>query len=481
MSGNMDGQQRTTTELRSPTSSANQTAPFLYNDAQRTNQKILNGRVELRKVNLNHSAEGRALLAACPSMSPEVLIPAGFNPPTWNSKRPPGQATSNPTSIPQYTSRGAAIPTQQRDSGRQDDTGTQKVSPSNGYRNRIGRSSSLSSHANSFQQRLIANVQNSEGIAGGTTNAKSQQFYVGNAQALQPPAPSPRVTGSGSLKVPPIPITHTHVTERGQMQLNSVPKQRNTGQRQFQTLRTAPSASSSFRQEQQTVPRIATPAIGVKYHTHDTSHQSQFSPSQTSKGQKRHATESPQDDVQAPKRQAIKGSKENSRISKYERRVAKIQPHPSKKQQNVSSQTTKPQALVQSDQQPCRDHLLEQQRLAEATRLRRSKRKRELLEDQFVLYHNYNEFLQYFPLQKGEYRNQYLSRLLANQRLPEDKDGDLALAVKYAKEHWQYYLEYPRDVAKTAADVRASEEYQKEKEQKEKLERTKGGRSKVKH
>jgi hypothetical protein len=72
-------------------------------------------------------------------------------------------------------------------------------------------------------------------------------------------------------------------------------------------------------------------------------------------------------------------------------------------------------------------------------------RKEQLRKDRSALYRHYNVYLEYFPLGHGERRNPYLNNLLANRSMPIVSDSDLGLAIQYAKDNWEYYLEFPRD------------------------------------
>lgn len=105
---------------------------------------------------------------------------------------------------------------------------------------------------------------------------------------------------------------------------------------------------------------------------------------------------------------------------------------------------------------------LEAERLAEEERLeqeRRVLRKAELHKDPNVLYRHYHEYLEYFPLEPGQRKDPYLSSLLASRAMPSDPDSEEGLAVAYAKEHWHYYMEYPRDVKRAAGYMRETPKY----------------------
>jgi hypothetical protein len=101
----------------------------------------------------------------------------------------------------------------------------------------------------------------------------------------------------------------------------------------------------------------------------------------------------------------------------------------------------------------------EQQRVAQEQRLERERkliRKEQLRKDPSALYRHYNEYLEFFPLGRGERRSPYLNNLLANRPMPTPPDSALGLAIQYAKDNWETYLEYPRDTSRAT-------EWQKEK------------------
>lgn len=61
--------------------------------------------------------------------------------------------------------------------------------------------------------------------------------------------------------------------------------------------------------------------------------------------------------------------------------------------------------------------------------------------DYIALYHSYHAYLEQHPLRRGERENPYMLGLLANQRMPEDLTSDRAVAIRYAKNHWESYSE----------------------------------------
>lgn len=104
----------------------------------------------------------------------------------------------------------------------------------------------------------------------------------------------------------------------------------------------------------------------------------------------------------------------------------------------------------------------EKHRIAQEERLdkeRKEQRRNQLRSDPSALYRHYREYMQYFPLEDSatERMSRYHIFLLANRPIPSDETDELALAITYAKEHWEYYLEYPRDV-KRALDYYKAEQ-----------------------
>lgn len=88
---------------------------------------------------------------------------------------------------------------------------------------------------------------------------------------------------------------------------------------------------------------------------------------------------------------------------------------------------------------------------------RRAKRRAELLKDTSAIYRNYDEYLEYFSLARGEQPSPYLAGLLANQPVPTEPTSDLGLAVQYARHHWENFwekndLKYVVQVAKQKRD-----------------------------
>jgi hypothetical protein len=90
----------------------------------------------------------------------------------------------------------------------------------------------------------------------------------------------------------------------------------------------------------------------------------------------------------------------------------------------------------------------EYRRVAQAQKLKRERklvRKEQLRKDPSALYRHYNEYLSYFPLEYDQRRSNYHNNLLANRTMTADANTDLDLAIQFAKEHWQWYLVFPKD------------------------------------
>ena len=76
---------------------------------------------------------------------------------------------------------------------------------------------------------------------------------------------------------------------------------------------------------------------------------------------------------------------------------------------------------------------------------------------------NYRHILEVYALspldpKKDEYPNRYLTGLLANRVMPMDLDCDLALAIVYAKDHWDYFGQWPKDIERFAGYERERRE-----------------------
>jgi phage repressor protein C with HTH and peptisase S24 domain len=93
---------------------------------------------------------------------------------------------------------------------------------------------------------------------------------------------------------------------------------------------------------------------------------------------------------------------------------------------------------------------------AKLERERKAARKERLRRDPSALYRHYYEYLEFFPIPKGERMNEYCMTLLANRKtIGIEPDSDAGLAIQYAKDHWEFYL--------TNKDQDKAIEWQKEK------------------
>jgi hypothetical protein len=95
----------------------------------------------------------------------------------------------------------------------------------------------------------------------------------------------------------------------------------------------------------------------------------------------------------------------------------------------------------------------ERYRIAHAAALQREKddkRREELRKDPSANYRHIHEVYKLNPLKEGELPNRYLTGLLANRSMPMDLECDLALAIPFAKDHWDYYGQWPKDITRFA-------------------------------
>ncbi|CAG5153007.1 uncharacterized protein ALTATR162_LOCUS2998 [Alternaria atra] len=95
--------------------------------------------------------------------------------------------------------------------------------------------------------------------------------------------------------------------------------------------------------------------------------------------------------------------------------------------------------------------IAEQYRIAHAAALQREKddkRREELCKDPSANFRHILEVYKLMPLKKGELPNRYLTGLIANRQMPMDLDCDLALAITFAKDHWEHYGQWPKDITR---------------------------------
>ncbi|KNG43911.1 2-dehydropantoate 2-reductase [Stemphylium lycopersici] len=101
---------------------------------------------------------------------------------------------------------------------------------------------------------------------------------------------------------------------------------------------------------------------------------------------------------------------------------------------------------------------VEAARVAQAATIERERIKRrieELRKDSSSNYRHLLEKNELIPLKESETPDKYLMMLLANREMPLDKDSELALAIMFAKDYWEDYAEWPRDVERYAGYERA--------------------------
>jgi hypothetical protein len=98
------------------------------------------------------------------------------------------------------------------------------------------------------------------------------------------------------------------------------------------------------------------------------------------------------------------------------------------------------------------------------------KRRIELRSDPSALFRHYSEYIVHFPVPKGDRPNPYHMGLLANQEMPDDRQSERAVAIAYAKAHWENAWEDRKDYKFVIELIR---EESRKKEEKAKLEEKK--------
>jgi hypothetical protein len=73
------------------------------------------------------------------------------------------------------------------------------------------------------------------------------------------------------------------------------------------------------------------------------------------------------------------------------------------------------------------------------------RRRIELRSDPSALFRHYSEYMVHFPVPKGDCPNPYHMGLLANQEMPDDRQSERAVAIEYAKAHWENAWEDRKD------------------------------------
>jgi hypothetical protein len=95
------------------------------------------------------------------------------------------------------------------------------------------------------------------------------------------------------------------------------------------------------------------------------------------------------------------------------------------------------------------------------------KRRIELRSEPSALFRHYSEYMVYFTVPKGDRANPYHMGLLANQDMPDDRQSERAIAIEYAKAHWENAWEDRKDYKFVIGLIR---EESKKREEKVKLE-----------
>jgi hypothetical protein len=187
----------------------------------------------------------------------------------------------------------------------------------------------------------------------------------------------------------------------------------------------------------------------------------------------------PQQQVQAPDPSALKqGPNEHSYEALFKRQRALNEQHLAQKTEvlrmaelNRQEEARRQQAQhnellrladIKRQQEIRRQAALdneerEHERLRQEAKLereRRDKRKAVLKADPNSNYHSLWECLEYWPLRRGQRPEPYLTTLLANRRMPEEDESELGQAIKYAKERWDLFRQFPKDVKRSAEAYR---------------------------
>ncbi|CAO2653648.1 Nn.00g030590.m01.CDS01 [Neocucurbitaria sp. VM-36] len=306
-----------------------------------------------------------------------------------------------------------------------------------------------------------ANISDSNTAASNLHRSPSGSGQPIRAIAKSPPAIVPDLRQH-------TPVTHTPTANMGtgRMAAQNMQRPASIDAQRHQAPAMSFSSSSLDSRQQQTSPRTSARTIYLNSSRPTLSRHAQSPPSYSPHGQKRHADTIPEGQKQGQKRPAIAATTAPLDPGRYQTpslmqrlKTAKTATSDAlNKTKPVAPPIPNPQDQLLKEQQTYKMELFERQRLAEEKRLdreRRIRRKEELKKDPSALYRHYNEFLEYYPLQSGEYRSPYHSRLLANQRMPMEPESDLGVAITYAKEHWEIYMEYPRDVKRAAEAAKA--------------------------
>jgi hypothetical protein len=98
------------------------------------------------------------------------------------------------------------------------------------------------------------------------------------------------------------------------------------------------------------------------------------------------------------------------------------------------------------------------------------KRRIELRSDPSALFRHYSEYMVHFPVPKGDCPNPYHMGLLANQEMPDDRQSQRAVAIEYAKAHWENAWEDRKDYEFVIELIREENKKKEEKAKSEAME-----------
>ncbi|KAL6703362.1 hypothetical protein ACN47E_009704 [Coniothyrium glycines] len=438
-----------------------------------------------RVVNLNDTAEGRALLQQCPKLSPHVELPPNFHPfatlPMPRVQQPTAMATATATATSPHMNHGSPLHAE----GRTIDT-----SASNGL-----RSHALQHQASPSRSQLqlapsypVSNQRNGKSAAqtaqrhpsistGSFTTPNNQPHTPVNngtylqMQARQQTSPQ-RLQYTQNIDPqlyhqPPATV-RTHQAQRrpsmsagrpaGTAKGSTVVNQSTLSSTadglssQLTWAVSSPGKRSSTKsqgQKRAIEGVIEVPKQQQKRQTIATAH------SMTARHQK---TPQSANKAQHPYTQAVAQRAQNgapaaqarSDCDLFARQRQEEEKRLAEKQQQLDLQRQRQRYL-----QKLENERREQERLYQAQMVekeRREKRKSEIKADPNANFHSLLEAYEYWPLPKGERQNRYLLGLLANQRMPMEVDSELGHAIIWAKKNWQLYREYPRDVKECAME-----------------------------
>ncbi|KAH7351384.1 hypothetical protein BKA66DRAFT_575606 [Pyrenochaeta sp. MPI-SDFR-AT-0127] len=356
------------------------------------------------------------------------------------------------------------MPGQSSNNGSKVASKTQRSPSSNGYKNQGGASSPLTSPPGNWQETTSAKVLNVNMSNKSLTCSGTQRSPVRNGNMPRTTAKSPLAAASkGTLLQNLVPSKPFPNTARP----NNVAPERlelSNSQQSCNSKSSFPATAPNGRPKS-TTPSTSGSIANTTSHMPTRDQQSCLTPSRITHGQKRPADDTQKSDAQGQKRQATPGSNVQRGSTHYQTPSIIQRLSASKAAQVEEMHMVNPQISALQEQQARHTGFVEQQRLNEAERFereRRLRRKRELIKDPSALYRHYTEFLEHYPIPEGQLKSRYHANLLANQRMPIDKECDLGLAITYAKDHWDIYLEYPRDVTRAANLMKAQLEKVKE-------------------